>query len=179
VQQKVGSLAAHSQRQSRETSPAGNNHYRSVTSVCLVRQIAARQAIVFEALVSAEGIRSWWGPDDGPATSAEVDGRVGGGFRVRFRTADGLEHECAGEFLEIEKPERVVMSWRWTQNGQIEEHGKASRLEIRLRATQTGTELTLVHSLLSNENSARAHEGGWDGALRKLHRRFHTILEVS
>ena len=29
-------------------------------SVCLVRRIAARPGIVFEALVTAEGIRSWW-----------------------------------------------------------------------------------------------------------------------
>ncbi len=149
-----------------------------MTSVCLVRRIAARRTIVFEALVTAEGLRSWWGPDDRPATSAEVDARVGGSFRVRFRTSDGLEHECAGEFLEIEKPERVVMSWRWTQNGQLDERDKVSRVEIRLRAIETGTELTLVHSLLSNEDSARAHEGGWDGALRKLIRRFPTALEV-
>jgi hypothetical protein len=48
-----------------------------------------------------------------------------------------------------------------------------------LRAIETGTELTLVHSLLSDENSARAHEGGWDGALQKLIRRFPTALEAS
>jgi uncharacterized protein YndB with AHSA1/START domain len=139
-----------------------------MTSVSLVRRIAARPAIVFEALVTAEGIRSWWGPDDGPAISAEVDARVGGGFRVRFRTADGLEHECAGEFLEIDTPERVVLSWRWTQNGQAEERGKVSRVEMRVRAIETGTELTLIHSLLSNEESARSHERGWNGALQKL-----------
>ncbi len=150
-----------------------------MTRACLVRRIAARQAIVFEALVTADGIRAWWGPDDGPAISAEVDARVGGGFRVRFRTADGLEHECAGEFLEIDRPERVVMSWRWIQNGRLDEHDKVSRVEIRLRAIETGTELTLVHSHLSNEDSAPAHEGGWDGALQKLMRRFPTTLEVS
>jgi uncharacterized protein YndB with AHSA1/START domain len=145
-----------------------------MTSVSIVRRIAARPAIVFDALVTADGIRSWWGPDDGPAISAEVDARIGGGFRVRFRTADGLEHECAGEFLEIARPERVVMSWRWTENGQIDEHDKVSRVEIRVRPIETGTELTLVHSLLSNEDSARAHEGGWDGALQKLVRQFVT-----
>ena len=148
-------------------------------SVCLVQRIAARPSIVFEALVTAEGIRSWWGPDDGPAISAEVDARVGGSFRVRFRTADGLEHACAGEFLEIDRPERVVMSWRWIENGRIDEHDKVSRVEIRLRAVETGTELTLVHSRLSNEDSARAHESGWDGALQKLMRRFPATLEVS
>lgn len=150
-----------------------------MTSARFVRRIAARPAIVFEALVTAEGIRSWWGPDDGPAISAEVDARVGGGFRVRFRTADGLEHECAGEFLEIERPERVVMSWRWIQNGRIDEHEKVSRVEMRLRPIETGTELTLVHSGLSNEDSARAHESGWDGAAQKLMRQFPTSLELS
>ena len=140
--------------------------------VSLVRRIAARPAIVFDALVTAEGIRSWWGPDDGPAISAVADPRVGGSFRVRFRTADGFEHECAGEFLEIERPERVVMSWRWIVNGPIEERGRVSRLEIRLRSISSGTELTLVHTLLSNDASARSHEGGWSGALKKLTRRF-------
>jgi hypothetical protein len=71
------------------------------------------------------------------------------------------------------------MSWRWTENGQLDERDKVSRVEFRLRAIPTGTELTLVHSLLSNENSARDHEGGWDGALRKLERRFQTALDVS
>ena len=143
-----------------------------MTEVSLVRRIAARPAIVFDALVTAEGIRSWWGPDDGPAISAVADPRVGGSFRVRFRTADGLEHECGGEFLEIERPERVVMSWRWTVGGTIDERGKVSRVEIRLRAIETGTELTLVHARLSSEDSVRDHEAGWDGALAKLIRRF-------
>jgi uncharacterized protein YndB with AHSA1/START domain len=150
-----------------------------MTAVCLVRRIAARPAIVFDALVTAEGIGSWWGPDDIPAISAEADPRVGGRFRVRFRTADGLEHECAGEFLEIERSRRVVTSWSWIFGGAIEEHGKVSRLEIRLRAIETGTELTLVHALLSSENSARGHEGGWNGALEKLMRRFPANLDVS
>ncbi len=143
-----------------------------MTEMSLVRRIAARPATVFEALVTAEGMGSWWGPDDLPVIVAESEARVGGRFRVRFRTADGLEHECAGEFLEIETPARVVMSWRWTVNGQPEEHGRTSRLEIRLRAIETGTELTLVHAQLSNEDSARSHEGGWSGALNKLVRRF-------
>ena len=49
-----------------------------MTSVCLVRRIAARPAIVFEALVTAEGIRSWWGPDDRPVY----------GVMVKIRRAD-------------------------------------------------------------------------------------------
>ncbi|MEO7085781.1 MAG: SRPBCC domain-containing protein [Gemmatimonadaceae bacterium] len=148
-----------------------------MTQVSLVRRIAARPAIVFDALVTAEGIGSWWGPDDFPAISAEADAHVAGSFRVRFRTADGFEHECAGEFLEIERPERVVMSWRWTSGGVLDEQGKVSCLEIRLRPIETGTELTLVHSGLTGEGSARSHDGGWAGALEKLMRRFSASVD--
>lgn len=138
----------------------------------LVRRIAARPAIVFDALVTAEGIGAWWGPDDIPTISAASDPNVGGRFEVRFRTADGREHVCAGEFLEIERPERLVMSWRWTSGGVDDERERVSRLEFRLRAIDTGTELTLVHAGLATEASATSHEGGWAGALDKLTRRF-------
>jgi uncharacterized protein YndB with AHSA1/START domain len=140
----------------------------------MVRQIAARPAIVFEALVTADGIKSWWGPADELAMWALVDPRVNGRFRVRFRTPDGREHECSGEFLEIDRPTRVVLSWRWTDGGEPDEVAvdHVSRVEFRLRAIDTGTELTLVHSALTTEVSARSHEGGWGVALMKLVRQY-------
>jgi uncharacterized protein YndB with AHSA1/START domain len=140
----------------------------------MVRRIAARPAIVFDALVSEDGIASWWGPHDEPAISAKVDPRVNGSFRVRFRTSDGREHECTGEFLEIEKPSRVVLSWRWAVGGEPDEAAadNVSRVEFRLRPIDTGTELTLIHSALTTEVSASSHAGGWGGALEKLLRQF-------
>ena len=145
-----------------------------MTSVTHIRRIAARPAVVFEALSTSEGISSWWGPDDIPVVSAQADPRVGGRFQVRFRTQDGLEHECAGQFLEIVRPERIVMSWQWTSGGELLERENVSRLELHLRAIDTGTELVLVHAELRDELSARSHERGWKGALDKLVRRFGT-----
>jgi uncharacterized protein YndB with AHSA1/START domain len=143
-----------------------------MTTATLVRRIAARPDIVFDALVTAEDIGSWWGPADFPAISAASDPRVGGAFEVRFCTADGREHVCAGEFLEITRPTQLVMSWRWTSGGEDDERDRVSRVEFRLRAIDIGTELTLVHAELSTEVSARSHEWGWGGALDKLTRRF-------
>lgn len=144
-----------------------------MSAATLVRQIAARRSIVFDAFVTPEGLTSWWGPDEYPVISASADVRVGGHFRVRFRTADGLVHECIGEFLEVAKPERIIMSWQWTENGEPEEErGAVSRVELHLRAIDTGTELTLIHSNLRNEVSASSHQWGWDGALKKLMRNF-------
>ena len=140
-----------------------------MTSLTLVRRIRARPAVVFAALTSAEGIAHWWGPDAGPVLAAESDARVGGLFRVRFRMLDGSEHESSGEYLEVVKPERLSMSWRWT--GGAEDPGE-SLVEIRLRAVAEGTELTLTHSRLHDEESRRSHEEGWTGALDKLERHF-------
>ena len=117
-----------------------------MNSVTLVRRIAARPSIVFEALATEEGITSWWGPEDIPIVSATADVREGGRFRVRFRTLDGREHECAGQFLEISKPERIVMSWQIIFGGYPSERERVSRLELHLRPIDTGTELTLIHA---------------------------------
>jgi uncharacterized protein YndB with AHSA1/START domain len=136
-----------------------------MTSLTLVRRIRARPSIVFDALITAEGVRQWWGPDSGPVLLAEIDARVGGRFKVRFRILDESEHECSGEYLEIARPERVTMTWRWT--GGMEDPGE-SRVEIVLRPIAEGTELTFTHSRLHDEESARSHEGGWSGALDKL-----------
>jgi uncharacterized protein YndB with AHSA1/START domain len=140
-----------------------------MTSLTLVRRIRARPQVVFDAITTAEGISQWWGPDAGPVLVAEVDPRVGGRFRVRFRKLDSTEHESSGEFLEIVRPERVVMSWRWT--GRAEDPGE-SRVEFTLKAIREGTELTFVHSQLHDAETRRSHESGWTGSLDKLEARF-------
>jgi uncharacterized protein YndB with AHSA1/START domain len=140
-----------------------------MTSLTLVRRIKARPSIVFDAITTPDGIACWWGPDDGPVLSAESDPRVGGRFRVRFRMLDGSEHESSGEYLEVVKPERLSMSWRWT--GGVEDPNE-SRIDIRLRTIPEGTELTFTHSRLKDEETRRSHEDGWNGSLDKLERHF-------
>jgi len=140
-----------------------------MTSLTLVRRIRSRPSIVFDALTTPEGIACWWGPDDGPVLLAETDLRVGGRYRVRFRMLDGSEHESSGEYLEVVRPERLAMSWRWA--GGEEDPGE-SLVEIDLRAIAEGTELTFTHSRLHDEETRRSHEEGWNGALDKLERHF-------
>ena len=141
-----------------------------MTSLTLVRRIAARPSIVFEALTTPDGIACWWGPDAGPVLIAEADVRVGGRFRVRFRMLDGSEHESSGEYTEVVKPTRLAMTWRWTHGGDPAESGGESLVEIDLRPIGTGTELTFTHSRLQTETARDSHKKGWSGALDKLER---------
>ncbi len=136
-----------------------------MTSVTVVRRIAASPERVFDAIVTADGIRQWWGPDAGPVLDVAFDARVGGRFRVRFRIEDGSEHEGAGTLLELVRPSRLAMTWRWSGD---EDNGAESRLAFDLAPDGDGTRLVLTHSMLSDDESARGHEDGWNGALDKL-----------
>jgi uncharacterized protein YndB with AHSA1/START domain len=137
-------------------------------SITLVRRIAARPSIVFEAMTTSEGVAAWFGPDDLPVVGSQMDARVGGAYRVHFRTFDGGDHEACGEFLELVPPRRIVMSWSWAFGGVLEERGRTSRVEIELTPIENGTELTFTHAGLWDETSDKSHAGGWTGALNKL-----------
>ena len=143
-----------------------------MSSITLVRRIAARPSIVFEAMTTSEGVAAWFGPDDLPVVSARLDARVGGAYRVHFRTIDGRDHEACGEFLELVPPRRIVMSWSWAFGGEVEEHGRISRIEIDLAPTTDGTEVTFTQKGLSSEASEKSHAWGWTGAFDKLVRRL-------
>jgi uncharacterized protein YndB with AHSA1/START domain len=141
-----------------------------MSNLTLVRLIKARPMIVFDAVTTAEGIVHWWGPDAGPVLLAEADPRVGGRYRVRFlRLLDDTQYECSGEFLDIVRPELVVLSWHWKDG--LPEPGE-SRVQFKLKPVAEGTELTLIHSQLRDDAGRVSHEAGWSGALDKLQAHF-------
>ena len=137
-----------------------------MSSLTIVKTIAARPEIVFDALIEPEGLRMWIGPDDGPVLIAESDGRVGGKFRLRFKMLDGSEHEARGEYLEVERPSKLAMTWQW----QNHDDRTVSRIEVTLRGVAQGTELTFTHSRLPSDEERDGHREGWNGALEKLAR---------
>jgi uncharacterized protein YndB with AHSA1/START domain len=150
-----------------------------MTSLTLVRKIAARPSIVFEALTTAKCVAAWWAPDDLPAILAEVDARVGGAFRIRFPSLDGQEHEACGEYLEVAPPRRLVMSWRWVHGGVAEELDGVSRIEFDLRPIDGGVELTVTHADLRSDRSAIIHESGWVDSLARLSRLLEGTSELT
>ena len=87
---------------------------------------------------------------------------------MRFQTLDGQEHEAFGEYLEVDPPHRLAMTWNYSFGGEPEEAGRTSRIEIDVRAIKGGAELTFTQSRLANEASRLSHQHGWTGSLVKL-----------
>ena len=134
------------------------------TSLTLVRRIDAPPSAVFDAFVEPGKIALWWGPDDGPVVSAEVDPTVGGRFHVRFvLAADGRERGCSGVFEVFDRPDRLAMSWAWDDGDDPD-----SRVDVRFRAVGDATEMVFTHERLADEDERRGHETGWNGAFDKL-----------
>ncbi|MFP3787315.1 SRPBCC family protein, partial [Burkholderia sp. SIMBA_024] len=79
---------------------------------------------VFEYLVTAEGMTAWMGQ------YAELDPTPGGRFAV-----DIAGHAIRGEYLHVEHPRRVVVSWGVAGSETLP--AGSSRVEFTL--TPTGT----------------------------------------
>jgi len=110
--------------------------------VCVTRRFDAAPDRVFDAWLNPELIRAWM---FGPAVREEEvvritnDPRVGGSFSFVVRR-QGEEINHVGEYLEIQRPWRLVFTWG------IDEAG-GSQVVIDITAQDTGCELTLMHEL--------------------------------
>jgi uncharacterized protein YndB with AHSA1/START domain len=128
-----------------------------------VRQIKASPAKVWAAITQPDLMIQWWGPDAGPTLSVEADVRPGGRFSVVFRLLDGQEHNPTGIYREVVPEKKLVFTWDLPGAPEPQ-----SLVTFRLEPSAGGTELTLVHEHLPDEEARKSHEAGWNGLLDKL-----------
>jgi uncharacterized protein YndB with AHSA1/START domain len=125
-------------------------------------EIAAPPERVFRALVDPEEVVRWWGsPDLYTLTAWSADLRVGGRWSSAGRGADGTDFTVEGEFLEIDRPRRLVQTWRpsW-------EPGPPSTIAYQLEAVGEGTLVTVRHDGFGDRaESCRGHANGWERVL--------------
>lgn len=117
-------------------------------------EIDAGPADVFDYLVTEAGMTAWMGQH------ATLDPRIGGGFAV-----DIAGYAIRGEFLEIDRPRRVVVSWGMSGNPVLPPG--ASTVTFTLTPTARGTRVDLVHSGLPEPELA-GHADGWEHFLSRL-----------
>ena len=135
----------------------------ALPSVTLVRRIKAPPAKVWAAITQPQLMMQWWGPDAGPTLSVTADVRPGGRFSLVFRLLSGEEHNPTGVYREV-IPERKLV-FTWDLPGAAE---PVSLVTFRLEPFDGGTELTLTHERLPDEETRASHEHGWNGLLDKL-----------
>lgn len=136
----------------------------------LRRRFAAPIERVFAACTRAELLARWFSPKAFETCDVEVDLRVGGRFAFRMAGAPGT-YAAEGIYREITPPNRLVLTWRWTQGPPDEPpDGVTSLVTFDLVPDGDGTTLTLTHEGLPDRAQADSHGEGWGETLDKLAR---------
>ena len=141
--------------------------------VRIERTFDAPAEAVFDAWTSPEVMRRWFHVEaDWETPEAEVDLRIGGKIRVLMRRPDGTEHVIAGEFTEIERPQRLALvlgvgrlDHRGADQQRHRQGGAARRPGLRLAG--------LLRSARAGARPLNDREGGRHG--RALPRRDRRI----
>jgi uncharacterized protein YndB with AHSA1/START domain len=80
----------------------------SDVEILITRAFDAPASLVFDAWTTPELVRRWWAGDRGEVTEAQIDLRVGGRWRWVMVANGGFEVAFNGEYLEIDRPNRLV-----------------------------------------------------------------------
>ena len=118
--------------------------------------IDASPETVWEFLVDPEKLMRWKG------INADLDTTPGGIFRCEVIPG----HVARGEYVEIDKPNRLVFTWGWDGNEGVPPG--SSTIEIELAAEGDGTNLRFVHKDLPSAEAVASHAHGWDHYLPRL-----------
>lgn len=117
-------------------------------------EIEAPPDVVFAHLVTPERMVLWMGQH------ARLRAVPGGEFAV-----DINGYLIRGEYLEVDPPHRVVVSWGMAGTDDLPPG--SSRVEFVLEPSATGTSLNLTHTKLP-DTRAKTHATGWANYLHRL-----------
>jgi uncharacterized protein YndB with AHSA1/START domain len=92
----------------------------------------------------------------------------GGKLRLVMRSPDGQEFGGSGEYVEITPPERLVFTWSWDGDEELE---GSQLVEVEFSEQSDGsTTVVLTNRGLRDEASKRSHEEGWRASFDNLDR---------
>ncbi len=76
--------------------------------ILITREFDAPKHLVYRAWTTPDLVKRWWNARRGEVTIAEIDLRVGGGWRYVMIADGGFEVAFHGEYREIVPNERIV-----------------------------------------------------------------------
>jgi len=134
-----------------------------VAALVVRRSIRATPERLFEAWTDPKHLVQWWGPEGVACPEAHVDLRPGGAYRIANRFPDGSLIWISGVFEIVERPNRLVYSWRLSVGA-----GAPERVSVTFTRTGAETEVVVTHERIPDEATKKQHEHGWHGCLDGL-----------
>ena len=131
---------------------------------------------VFAAWSNPEALGQWFGPHSHHCKIEKFDFKEGGEYQIRMIPVENekdpdchgdtsKDSVCAGTFVQIQAPNKIVMGFNWIENGA--DIGD-SLLTIEIQDREGGADVVLIHEKIPTEELRKAHQGGWQGTLECL-----------
>lgn len=132
----------------------------------ITRHFDACPERVFDAWLDPATAGRWlYSAPNGEMVKVAIDARVGGHFCFRDRR-DGEDVDHVGEYLEIERPRRLVFTFA------VPKYSEATtKVSIDIVPVGSGCELSLLHEDVLPQ-WADATQEGWGGILAKLEQKL-------
>ncbi len=96
---------------------------------------------------------------------AKFDVRVNGAFSVTFANADGSEFTCRGIYKEIDAPNRLVFTWGWVNQPEVDE-----LIILQFMPSEGGTSMLFEQSNIDIKTGHHNYDVGWRSTFQKLER---------
>ncbi len=129
------------------------------------RLLPAAPAEVFRAMTDGHELARWWGPRGFTTPRVDIDPRPGGSYVIDMQPPDGEAFQLSGEFLQVERPSRLVYTFRWDPPAPDD---RETVVTLSLRERDDRTQVELVQGEFTTEERRALHEGGWRDSFDRL-----------
>ena len=120
---------------------------------------------VFQLLTEPTEVVRWWGPHGFTTPEAQIDLRIGGGYRFTMQPPEGQAFHLSGEFLAIQPPVDLRFTFRWDEPVPDD---RETLVELSLDPRGARTMLTLTQRGFATEERLELHRSGWADSFNKL-----------
>lgn len=144
--------------------------------ISMSREFDAPASNVFDAWTKCEHLKRWWGPSTWSLPVCEIDLRPGGSWRYLMReNSTGEEMGMYGEYIEVQKPERLISTENFDPPW-FEEMGSGATNTMVLVERDGLTTLTITSLYKTKEDRDRVMQSGFEGGLDDSFGRLDEVL---
>ena len=151
----------------------------------ITREFDAPASALWQAWTKPEYAKRWWAPKSFTCPVAEIDFRIGGKFRLCFRSSEGKDLWGTGIYKEIVPNKRIAYTDSFAdEKGNVvpaSYYDMTDDYPIEMHITVTFTEkdgrtlMTLRHSGMPEGEQSDMANQGWNESFDKLEELLKTI----
>jgi uncharacterized protein YndB with AHSA1/START domain len=135
-------------------------------SLSLARTIDAPVERVYDAWLSPSW-GEWAGPPGSHGKVTLMEPHIDGRYRMEMRGPGGVKLTIGGVYRVLERPSKIVMSWKW------EHEDEETLVTLTFRPLAGGkTELVVLHEGFGTQERHDDHARGWTGTVDRLAQRL-------